>query len=331
MKALQLKQTFKTNVADIYALSGDDEGMISFALEKFYALIPYDMQAYCIQKFEGSDIDQNDVLASLSYVSMFGDRRLVIVEDFNKKLNLKESEAWLDYAENTVEGNILVLVNCPTLKTVLNQYAVEVDCNKMGLLDYVNYIQTLFNFYKIKYDKSALSLIVNRCNKDFGKINNELNKIMLYAGSEILVDESVIDDVVAPDTETQVFEFIYAIQDFNYDKAMGIIDVLLKRGDKPSAILAMLTLTFKRMFAIMTNDGGDDFLCESLGMKKNALFMTRKKIDETKRKVSGFLGKLKDALYYLYQLEFDFKSGKISQDSALDLAITHLMGKTYAK
>lgn len=331
MKALQLKQTFKTNVADIYALSGDDEGMISFALEKFYALIPYDMQAYCIQKFEGSDIDQNDVLASLSYVSMFGDRRLVIVEDFNKKLNLKESEAWLDYAENTVEGNILVLVNSPTLKTVLNQYAVEVDCNKMGLLDYVNYIQTLFNFYKINYDKSALSLIVNRCNKDFGKINNELNKIMLYAGSEILVDESVIDDVVAPDTETQVFEFIYAIQDFNYDKAMGIIDVLLKRGDKPSAILAMLTLTFKRMFAIMTNDGSDDFLCESLGMKKNALFMTRKKIDETKRKVSGFLGKLKDALYYLYQLEFDFKSGKISQDSALDLAITHLMGKTYAK
>lgn len=331
MKALQLKQTFKTNVADIYALSGDDEGMISFALEKFYALIPSDMQAYCIQKFEGSDIDQNDVLASLSYVSMFGDRRLVIVEDFNKKLNLKESEAWLDYAENTVEGNILVLVNSPTLKTVLNQYAVEVDCNKMGLLDYVNYIQTLFNFYKIKYDKSALSLIVNRCNKDFGKINNELNKIMLYAGSEILVDESVIDDVVAPDTETQVFEFIYAIQDFNYDKAMGIIDVLLKRGDKPSAILAMLTLTFKRMFAIMTNDGGDDFLCESLGMKKNALFMTRKKIDETKRKVSGFLGKLKDALYYLYQLEFDFKSGKISQDSALDLAITHLMGRTYAK
>ncbi len=331
MQALQLKQTFKTNVADIYALSGDDEGMILFALEKFYALIPSDMRDYCVQKFEGNDVSQSDVIAALSYVSMFGDRRLVIVEDYNKKLTLQESEAWLDYADNIIEGNILVLVNCPTIKSALSQYVVEVDCNKMGLLDYVNYIQTLFNFYKIKYDKSALSTIVNRCNKDFGKINNELNKIMLYVGNDIVVDGDVIDDIVATDTETQVFEFIYAIQDGDYDKAMGIMDVLLKRGDKPSAILATLTLTFKRMFAIMTSDGGEDFLCESLGMKKNALFMAKKKIDATKRKVSGFLGKLKDALYYLYQLEFDFKSGKISQDNALDLAIIHLMGKTYAK
>ena len=107
--------------------------------------------------------------------------------------------------------------------------------------------------------------------------------------------------------------------------------MLLSRGDKPSMILATLTLTFKRMFAIMTNEGDEDFLCERLGMKKGALFMTKKKIDEAKRRVSGFLTKLKDAVYYLYQLEYDFKSGKISQESALDLAITHLIGKTYAK
>ena len=331
MQALQLKQTFKTNISDIYALTGDDEGMILFALEKFYALIPADLREYCVQKFEGNDISQDDVIALLSYPSMFGDRRLVIVEDFNKKLTLDETEKWLDYADNTIEGNILILVNCPTIKNALNQYVVDVDCNKLGLIDYVNYIQTLFNFYKVKYDKSALSEIVNRCNKDFGKINNEINKLMLYAGSEIEINREVIDYVVATDTETQVFEFIYAIQDGKYDNAMGIIGVLLSRGDKPSMILATITLTFKRMFAIMTNDGDEDFLCERLGMKKGALFMTKKKIDEAKRRVSGFLTKLKDAVYYLYQLEYDFKSGKISQENALDLAITHLIGKTYAK
>ena len=331
MQALQLKQTFKTNISDIYALTGDDEGMILFALEKFYALIPAETREYCVQKFEGNDISQDDVIASLSYPSMFGDRRLVIVKDFNKKLTLDETEKWLDYADNTVEGNILILVNCPTIKNAVNQYVVDVDCNKMGLIDYVNYIQTLFNFYKVKYDKSALSEIVNRCNKDFGKINNEINKLMIYAGSEIEINREVIDYVVATDTETQVFEFIYAIQDGKYDKAMEIIGVLLSRGDKPSMILATITLTFKRMFAIMTNDGDEDFLCERLGMKKGALFMTKKKIDEAKRRVSGFLTKLKDAVYYLYQLEYDFKSGKISQENALDLAITHLIGKTYAK
>ena len=331
MQVLQLKQTFKTNISDIYALTGDDEGMILFALEKFYALIPADTREYCVQKFEGNDISQDEVIASLSYPSMFGDRRLVIVKEFNKKLTMAETEKWLDYVDNTIEGNILILVNCPTVKNAINQYVVDVDCNRMGLIDYVNYIQTVFNFYKVKYDKSALSEIVNRCNKDFGKINNEVNKLMIYAGSEIEIDRHVIDYIVATDTDTQVFEFIYAIQDGRYDNAMGIIGVLLSRGDKPSMILATLTLTFKRMFAIMTNEGDEDFLCERLGMKKGALFMTKKKINEAKRRVSGFLTKLKDAVYYLYQLEYDFKSGKISQESALDLAITHLIGKTYAK
>lgn len=331
MQALQLKQSFKTNIADIYSLSGDDEGMILFALEKFYSLIPNDAREFCIERFEGNDVNQKDVIASLSYVSMFGDRRLVILKDFNRKLSLKESEQWLDYVDNVIEGNVLILVNSPTIKTAINQYVVDVDCNKMGLLDWVDYIQTLFDFYKIKYDKSALSEIVNRCNKDFGKINNELKKIMLYVGNGVEVDRAVVDAIVATDTETQVFEFIYAIQDGAYDKAMGIMSVLLSRGDKPSAILSTLTLTYKRMFAIMTNEGGDDFLCESLGMKKNALFMAKKKIDSAKRRSSGFLGKLKDALYYLYQLELDFKSGRITQDNALDLAIIHLIGKTYAK
>ncbi len=284
-----------------------------------------------MQKFKGNDISQDEVIASLLYPSMFGDRRLVIVKEFNKKLTMAETEKWLDYVDNTIEGNILILVNCPTVKNAINQYVVDVDCNRMGLIDYVNYIQTVFNFYKVKYDKSALSEIVNRCNKDFGKINNEVNKLMIYAGSEIEIDRQVIDYIVATDTETQVFEFIYAIQDGRYDNAMGIIGVLLSRGDKPSMILATLTLTFKRMFAIMTNEGDEEFLCERLGMKKGALFMTKKKIDEAKRRVSGFLTKLKDAVYYLYQLEYDFKSGKISQESALDLAITHLIGKTYAK
>lgn len=331
MQALQLKQTFKTNISDIYALTGDDEGMILFALEKFYALIPFDIREYCVQKFEGNEIRQDDVIASLSYPSMFGDRRLVIVKDFNKKLTMSEAESWLDYADNIIEGNILILVNCPTIKSAVSQYVVDVDCNKMGLIDYVDYIKTLFNFYKVKYDKSALSEIVNRCDRDFGKINNEINKLMLYAGSEIEINKEVIDYVVATDVQTQVFEFIYAMQDGQYDKAMSIIGALLGKGDKPSMILATITLTFKRMFAVMTNEGDEDFLCESLAMKKGALFMTKKKIEEAKRRVSGFLTKLKDTVYYLYQLEFDFKSGKITQENALDLAIIHLMGKTYAK
>ncbi len=330
MQALQLKQTFKTNVSDIYSLFGDDEGLILYALDKFYDLIPSDMRDFAVSKFEGNEISCDDMIASLSYGSMFGDRRLVIVRDFNRKLSVDETEKWLDYVNNIYEGNILILVNSPSIKNAISQYVVEVDCNRMSLVDYVSYIETLFKFYKIKYDKSSLSEIVHRCNKDFGKINNELKKIMLYCADGEQVDKNLIEDIVPTDTETQVFEFIFALQDGDYDRAMSRIDILLDRGEKPSMILANITLTYKRMFAIMTNEGDDDFLAERLGMRKPALFMAKKKIDVAKRRTHGFLSKLKKTVYYLYSLEYDFKSGKITQDNALDLAITYLIGKTNA-
>lgn len=330
MQALQLKQTFKTNVSDIYSLFGDDEGLILYALDKFYDLIPSDMRDFAVSKFEGNEVFCDDIIASLSYGAMFGDRRLVIVRDFNRKLSVDETEKWLDYVNNIYEGNILILVNSPSIKNAISQYVVEVDCNRMSLVDYVSYIETLFKFYKIKYDKSSLSEIVHRCNKDFGKINNELKKIMLYCADGAEVDKNLIEDIVPTDTETQVFEFIFALQDGDYDRAMSRIDILLDRGEKPSMILANITLTYKRMFAIMTNEGDDDFLAERLGMRKPALFMAKKKIDVAKRRTQGFLSKLKKTVYYLYSLEYDFKSGKITQDNALDLAITYLIGKTNA-
>ena len=331
MQALQLKQTFKTNVSDIYAIFGDDEGLILYALEKFYDLIPQDMRDFCIQKFEGNDVSSEDIISALSCTSMFGDRRLVIVKDLNRKLSVAETENWLEYVNNIIEGNVLILVNCPTIKNAISQFVVDVDCNKMSLIDYVGYIETLFRFYKINYDKSSLSEIVHRCNKDFGKINNEIQKIMLFAQDGSEVNKALIEDLVPTDTETQVFEFIFAIQDGDFDKAMSIIEILLERGDKPSMILATITLKYKRMFAIMTNEGYDDFLRESLGMRKPALFMAKKKIDMAKRRTAGFLARLKNTVYYLYSLEYDFKSGKITQENALDLAITYLIGKTNAK
>ena len=143
MQAIQLKQTFKTNVSDIYAITGDDEGLILYALEKFYDLIPSDMRDYCVQKFEGNETQSADVIAALCYNSMFGDRRLVIVRDVNRKLTSAEIESWLDYVENINEGNVLILVNSPSIKSAISEYAVDVDCNRMSLIDYTNYLSLI--------------------------------------------------------------------------------------------------------------------------------------------------------------------------------------------
>lgn len=330
MQALQLKRSFKDNIADIYSLIGNDEGLILYALDKFSELIPEDGREFCIDTFEGNEHTSEEIINALAYGSMFGDRRLVIVRDFTAKIDVKDADKWLDYIDNRSGENILILVNSPNIAKIIDSYTVVVDCNTMDLPTCVNYIQTLLKYYKVKYDDKAASAIANTCNRDFAKINNELNKIILYCGQDMVADSRIVEELVPADTETKVYEFISAMQEKNYDKAMSIMSVMRARGEKPSGLLALITSSYKNIFALMTNSGDTEFLAKSLNLKSGAIYNIKKRIEESKRKIPGYLYKIKNTLYYLYNLEYDFKSGKISPDNALDIAIVYLMGKTNA-
>lgn len=330
MQALQLKRSFKDNIADIYSLIGNDEGLILYSLEKFSELIPEEGREFCIQTFEGNETTTDEIIASLAYGSMFGDKRIVIVRDVTAKLSVDDAEKWLDYINDKSSDNILVLVNSPSIAKVIDSYIVVVDCNTMDLPMCVNYIQTLLKYYKVKYDEKTASAIANACNRDFAKINNELDKIILYCGQEIVADAHIVEELVPADIETKVYEFISAMQDKDYDKAIGIMSVMRARGEKPSGLLALITASYKNIFALMTNSGETDFLAKSLNIKSGAIYNIKKRIEESKRKIPGYLYKIKNTLYYLYDLEYDFKSGKISPENALDKAIVYLMGKTNA-
>lgn len=329
MQALQLKRSFKENVADIYSLIGNDDGLISYALSKFYELVPQEERDFSLEVFE-EDFTTDDVINALAYGSMFGGRRFVIVKNMTAKLSVDDSEKWLDYAGEDDKRNVLLLVNSPTIAKVLESFCVVVDCNTMDLPSCIDYIQTLFKYYKVQFDNTVASAVANSCNRDFARINSEVEKIILYCGQEIKADRRVAEELVPSDAETKVYEFISALQERDYDRAMSIIGVMRAKGEKPAGLLALITSSYKNIFALMTNGNDDELYLKTLNLKSGAVYSIRKRIDDSKRKVTGYLYKIKNALYYLYALEYEFKSGKISPENALDSAIVYLMGKTNA-
>ncbi len=330
MQALQLKRSFKENIADVYSLIGNDDGLITYALSKFYELVPEEERDFSLETFEGNEASVDDIINALAYGSMFGGRRFVTVRDMTAKLSVDDCEKLLDYVRQDDKQNVLILVNSPSIAKVLESYSVIVDCNTMDLPSCVSYIQTLLKFYKVEFDNTAASAIANACNRDFARMNSEVDKIILYCGQEIKADRHTVEEIVPSDAETKVYEFISALQERDYDRAMDIIGVMRAKGEKPAGLLALITSSYKNIFALMTNGKDDELYLKTLNLKSGAVYSIRKRIEETKRKVPGYLYKIKNALYYLYALEYEFKSGKISPDNALDSAIVYLMGKTNA-
>ena len=210
MQALQLKRSFKENIADVYSLVGNDDGLITYALSKFYELVPEEERDFSLETFEGNEASVDDIINALAYGSMFGGRRFVTVRDMTAKLSVDDCEKLLDYVRQDDKQNVLILVNSPSIAKVLESYSVILDCNTMDLPSCVSYIQTLLKFYKVEFDNTAASAIANACNRDFARMNSEVDKIILYCGQEIKADRHTVEEIVPSDAETKVYEFISA-------------------------------------------------------------------------------------------------------------------------
>ena len=90
MQALQLKRSFKENIADVYSLIGNDDGLITYALSKFYELVPEEERDFSLETFEGNEASVDDIINALAYGSMFGGRRFVTVRDMTAKLSVND-------------------------------------------------------------------------------------------------------------------------------------------------------------------------------------------------------------------------------------------------
>ncbi|MEG1663089.1 MAG: autotransporter outer membrane beta-barrel domain-containing protein, partial [Clostridia bacterium] len=104
-------------------------------------------------------------------------------------------------------------------------------------------------------------------------------------------------------------------------------DVREANGTLVLVILATITASYRKMFVVANSTASDEQLQQVLGFSPNALKMNKSIVDQNKKKNPLYIPQLKRTLDYFYDLEFAFKSGKISQESALDLAIAKLVSQ----
>ena len=86
----------------------------------------------------------------------------------------------------------------------------------------------------------------------------------------------------------------------------------------------MLTSSFRETFHCAISSLDDRELASALGTTESSVRTTRRIIRDRKRSVSGYVVKLKEQTEYLRELEYKFKSGVISEDNALRLAVAKL-------
>ncbi len=331
MKALEIKDKLAIGVSDIYILSGDDYYLKSYALEQIKQLIsPQDFD-FSYDVFE-EEIDINAIIDACNTPTFGGGQRVVVVKNISKQLSKQETNNLLDYAINPNERTILVFIDCGNFINSILDYAVYVDCKKATEYEISRYITTKFQQKNCKMSSEGIRLIIKNCDSDMGKITQEINKILMcfarQDGDQIMeINESDLQYLLSPDTETKIFELTNALQKNQKQQALEIYYMLIKRGEKANFIFSTLMSAYRRYLQIAISTAPDNVLSKTLSLSMSALSVNKKIIENSKKSIKGYIPKLKKTVDYLYELEYNYKSGQLSVDNALDLAMTWLIAQ----
>lgn len=206
-------------------------------------------------------VSLGDVISAASSYGMFGERRLVVVREFDKIQKPKKEQ------QKAVYAALAEYVKNPLETTTLALCAGELDKKDLAkepfsLLDSVGYefppMRDMAGFADDyakrlgwRLSPEALRLLTMYAGNSARDIGNELQKLALYAGerADKTLTEKDVSEVVGVSREYNVFELQKAICGKDLRLSSGIALKILEK-EEPSAIINALTTFFARLWKL---------------------------------------------------------------------------------
>jgi len=267
-----------------------------------------------LRYLEGKNISFDDLRNEMLGISMFKEKKLVVVLDPLSNSKLKED--FLEKGEAFIASdNVLLLVEqAKILKAdkLLKFLEKKGKIQEFELLTGVklkNWIKKEIEEKGGTINEAALEKLIEYVGSDLWRMENEVLKLVNYSKN---ITEKNIDLLVHPSHETNIFDTVDAIAAKNKRKAMDLIKSHIEKGESAIYILAMIASQIRNIISVKGGGPGQ------LGMHP---FVFRK----TTYQANNFnLEELKSIYARITQLDSEIKVGKINQSIALDVLISEI-------
>ncbi len=235
-----------------YLLYGEESYLIEKEIEKIVAkqgleeinLIRYDYTIDSLSK----------ILEDCETVSFFSDKKGVIVDNavlFNRGKGTEEdTNKLLPYLKSPNPSTILIFLNHNA--SVDNTKKITKAMKEIGVLKELSNsnpfseIEEMFDGYKI--EKSSIRLFQERVGDDLTILKEEANKLRLFKIEEKEITKEDILSLTTVTIDTDIFKFIDYIIGREKGKALAMYEEMIKEGEEPIKIIALLASKFRLMY-----------------------------------------------------------------------------------
>lgn len=254
-----------------------------------------------ISKYDLSEGLLDDALEDLNTYGLFSDKKIVIINNFDKMDPLfNKPEELLKYVENSSSLNLLFVVSdkYDDRKKIIKDLKKKMEFIKIST-DPVVFTKSCLEGYKV--ENGVINLLVNNTLGDVTRLYNECNKLKTYKINDKYISKDDVEELsfkrLGDSTET-TFQFSRALAEKDKKSALKLYQELLNYKIEPLSIIGLLASQFRIMYQVKNleeKNMRNDEIASSLKEKPYRITKTRELTRYySKREILDLMIKLED-------------------------------------
>lgn len=203
-----------------------------------------------LTKFPGASTEFSTVMDELRTVSMFGDRRIVVIEDADEFVT-KHRAALEKYVDKPAKKALLVLdvkswpSNTRLAKKVA-EVGLDLDCNALKQAELLKWLSEHAQAaHGKKLSRDAAQALIELRGLELGHLDQELAKLSAYAGDKPDIDRAAVVKLVGGWKAETTWSMLDAVRDAHLDEAFHLLDKLLIAGEHPLRLLGSVNYSYR--------------------------------------------------------------------------------------
>ena len=293
------------NIQPIYFLMGEEPYYIDKIAEYIEEnVLSEEEKGFNQMVLYGRDVTVEDIIDNAKRFPMMADKQVVIVKEAQSLT--RTIDKLLSYAEQAQESTVLVI--CYKYKKLDKRKALYKAIQKNGLVYeskklYENqvgeWIRRVLSGKTYKIEPKAAAMLVEFLGTDLGKINNELDKLMVLLPNDTTISAKDIEENIGISKDYNNFELRKAVGERNILRVNRIINYFgQNQKANPMVVTVSLLHSFFSQLLIYHSLNDKSRAAVAKALKINPFFVSDYAVaakNYPMRKVSQVIALLRDA------------------------------------
>ncbi len=322
MQFVELKQTLKKQIDNVYLISGEDRFLQDKSIEliKNFAVDNFVDMNESIYNDENLNVQQMiEEAQTLPFMSKY---RFILMRDCFSKIVDKDKKMIIDYLKSPVKTTVFVM--CVDEKNdfinKVESKATKIDCKFLDEKTLNVIVPSMIKQEGKQITTNALSKLIEYCAYDLGRIQNEIQKLSSYCTDDIIKPEDV-ENNVAKTIDYETYLLANAICEKDTSKALKLYKQIMQQKGSTQYVLGILGNFMRRYFYLHATKDNKELCLTNFKIPDYTYRMLYNKSSSLKK------AELMNSIDKILEADYEIKAGRQTDENALYNLIIYLTTK----